>query len=115
MAESKRPSSTKKPATAAEPPVSSKAQGIDPKAVYVGGESLADRLLPHAKKIFLTLGAIAVILTAGASWGAVLLWQIAFAGKFTGVSIQHVNAHGHAQIYGWVGLFIMPSTTRVLP
>lgn len=53
------------------------------------------------------LGAIWLILSAGATWGAWLLWRIGFAGSFTGASIHEVNAHGHAQIYGWVGLFIM--------
>lgn len=61
------------------------------------------------------LAAIAVILTAGASWGAWLLWTIGFAGSFTGVSVHHVNAHGHAQIYGWVGLFIMGFGYRMFP
>ena len=61
------------------------------------------------------LGAIVLILTAGASWGAWLLWQIGFAGKFTGISIHHVNAHGHAQIYGWVGLFVMGFAYQAFP
>lgn len=61
------------------------------------------------------LGGILVILTAGATWGATLLWQIGMRGKFTGVSIHAVNAHGHAQIYGWVGLFIMGFAYQALP
>jgi hypothetical protein len=61
------------------------------------------------------LGGIILILTAGASWGAWLLWQIGFAGKFTGVSVQHVNAHGQAQIYGWCGLFIMGFAYQAFP
>src|SRR4029079_6568064 len=43
------------------------------------------------------LAGIAVVLTVGAAWGAWLLWQIGFAHRFTGVSLHHVNAHGHAQ------------------
>jgi hypothetical protein len=61
------------------------------------------------------LGAIVLILTAGASWGASLLWQIGFVGKFSGVSIHQVNAHGHAQIYGWVGLFVMGFAYQAFP
>jgi hypothetical protein len=61
------------------------------------------------------LGGIALILTAGASWGAYLLWQIGFAGKFTGVPLQQVNAHGQAQIYGWCGLFIMGFAYQAFP
>jgi hypothetical protein len=61
------------------------------------------------------LAAIVVVLTAGASWGAIILWQIGFAGKFTGVGIQEVNAHGQAQIYGWVGLFIIGFACQAFP
>lgn len=61
------------------------------------------------------ISAIALVLTAGATWGAMLLWQIGFAGNFTGISLHHVNAHGHAQIYGWVGLFIMGFGYAIFP
>jgi len=63
---------------------------------------------------FFTAG-IALILTAGATWGAWLLWQIGVTGHFTGASLHHVNAHGHAQIYGWVGLFIMGFGYQAFP
>ena len=63
---------------------------------------------------FFTAG-ILLILTAGATWGAWLLWQIGVAGQFTGASLHHVNAHGHAQIYGWVGLFIMGFAYQAFP
>src|SRR5687767_10207108 len=61
------------------------------------------------------LAGILLVLTAGASWGALLLWQIGMRGKFTGVSIHDVNAHGHAQIFGWVGLFIMGFGYQAFP
>jgi hypothetical protein len=61
------------------------------------------------------LAAIATVLTAGASWGAIILWQIGFQGKFTGVPVQHINAHGQAQIYGWCGLFIMGFAYQAFP
>jgi hypothetical protein len=61
------------------------------------------------------LGGIALILTAGATWGAYLLWHIGFAAKFTGVSVHHVNAHGQAQIFGWCGLFIMGFAYQAFP
>jgi hypothetical protein len=63
---------------------------------------------------FFTAG-IVLILTAGATWGAWLLWQIGVAGRFAGASLHHVNAHGHAQIYGWVGLFIMGFAYQAFP
>jgi hypothetical protein len=61
------------------------------------------------------LAGIAVVLTVGAAWGAWLLWQIGFAHRFTGVSLHHVNAHGHAQLFGWVGLFVMGFGYQMLP
>ena len=61
------------------------------------------------------LAAIALTLTLGVGWGGLLLWQIGMAGSFTAVSIHSVNAHGEAQIYGWVGLFIMGFATQVFP
>lgn len=61
------------------------------------------------------LGGIAVTLTAGATWGVWLLWRIAVAGNFAGVSILEINAHGHAQIFGWVGLFIMGFAYQAFP
>ncbi|HEY3323407.1 MAG TPA: DUF1858 domain-containing protein [Planctomycetota bacterium] len=61
------------------------------------------------------LAGIAVVLTAGATWGAYILWQIGFRGSFTGASINAINAHGHAQIYGWVGLFVMGFSLQAFP
>ncbi len=61
------------------------------------------------------LAGILTALTAGAGWGVWLLWRIGFAGDFTAISIHHVNAHGHAQIFGWVGLFIMGFGYQALP
>ncbi|MBD3336129.1 MAG: DUF1858 domain-containing protein [Candidatus Eisenbacteria bacterium] len=60
-------------------------------------------------------GGIAVVLTAGAVWGALLLLRIAFAGSFTAISIHEINAHGHAQIFGWVGLFVMGFAYQAFP
>src|SRR4029079_6097538 len=63
---------------------------------------------------FFTAG-IAVALTLGASWGVWLLWGIGSARRFTGVSIHQVNAHGHAQVFGWVGLFVMGFAYQMFP
>jgi hypothetical protein len=59
--------------------------------------------------------AIVCTLTVGTGWGAYLLWQISEAGSFTAVSLHLINAHGHAQVFGWVGLFIMGFTLQILP
>lgn len=81
-----------------------------PSAYELSAPDLADTIY---RRFF--MGGIALILTLGATWGAMLLWKIGFAGKFTGVSIHEVNAHGHAQIFGWVGLFIMGFAYQAFP
>ncbi|MCG3181795.1 MAG: hypothetical protein BIFFINMI_04204 [Phycisphaerae bacterium] len=70
--------------------------------VAEGATLLADVLYRRFFK-----AAIIITLTFGATWGADLLWRIGLNDDFTAVSVFDVNAHGHAQIYGWVGLFIM--------
>jgi len=59
--------------------------------------------------------AIVTILTVGAGWGVLLLWQLAASKSFTGLSIHQINAHGHAQIFGWVALFIMGFAYEIFP
>lgn len=63
---------------------------------------------------FFTAG-IAVVLTVGATWGAWLLWRIGINHAFTSISLFQVNAHGHAQIFGWVGLFMMGFAYQAFP
>jgi hypothetical protein len=59
--------------------------------------------------------AIAIVLTLGATWGAYLLVRIGLGGSFTAVGIHEVNAHGHAQVCGWVGLFVMGFAYQAFP
>ena len=61
------------------------------------------------------IAGIAVVLTAGASWGAWLLLHLGLEGSFGAISPRDVNAHGHAQIFGWVGLFVMGFAYQALP
>ena len=61
------------------------------------------------------LAGIVVVLSAGASWGAWLLWTIGLGGSFRAVSVHAVNAHGEAQVFGWVGLFIMGFAYQAFP
>jgi hypothetical protein len=58
---------------------------------------------------------IAVVLSLGAVWGAYLLLRIALSGRFTAAGLHDVNAHGHAQIFGWVGLFVMGFAYQAFP
>lgn len=60
--------------------------------------------------------AILFILSAGASWGVWLLFQIGINGTYTSsVSLSHINAHGHVMIFGWVILFVMGFAYQALP
>jgi NnrS protein/Domain of unknown function (DUF1858) len=58
---------------------------------------------------------IVVVLTLGAVWGAYLLLRIALEGSFAAASLHDVNAHGQAQIFGWVGLFVMGFAYQAFP
>jgi hypothetical protein len=58
---------------------------------------------------------IVVTLSLGAVWGAYLLVRIALSGSFTAAGLHEVNAHGHAQIFGWVGLFVMGFAYQAFP
>jgi hypothetical protein len=80
------------------------------KPAPVAAPSLADRIF---RRFF--LAGIAVVLTAGATWGALLLLRIGGAARFGVASIAEINAHGHAQIFGWVGLFIMGFAYQAFP
>lgn len=51
--------------------------------------------------------ALAVTLSLGAGWGGWLLWQISAVRDFEGVSAGAVIAHGEAQLWGFIVLFIM--------
>ncbi len=68
----------------------------------------------HLYRWYVT-AAILIMLTAGGSWGSWMLWQIGLSHQFTSVSIHAINAHGQAQIYGWMGLFIMGFGYHLLP
>ncbi len=90
----------------------------DPQARQQARDQLDAHGHPHlADAIYrpFFLSAMAIMLTAGAAWGALLLWRIGFAGSFTGATVHEVNAHGHAQIMGWVGLFIMGFAYQAFP
>jgi hypothetical protein len=58
---------------------------------------------------------IAVVLTLGAGWGAYLLARIGFSGTFADAGLHEINGHGHAQIFGWVGLFVMGFAYQAFP
>lgn len=58
---------------------------------------------------------MAIVLSLGAVWGAYLLLRIGLTGSFGAAGLHEVNAHGHAQIFGWVGLFVMGFAYQAFP
>src|SRR5437763_3540730 len=87
-----------------------RATGAAPASAPADGPGPADAIY----RPFFKAG-ILVTLTAGAVWGAYLLWRIAARGSFTAAGLHEVNAHGHAQIFGWVGLFVMGFAYQAFP
>jgi hypothetical protein len=60
------------------------------------------------------LSAVALTLTFGAGWGAWLLWQIGAQGEFSGVPAAYVIAHGEAQLWGFIVLFVLGISLRTV-
>lgn len=83
-------------------------------AQQLGQPAFSETLADSIYRPFFRAG-IAVVLTLGAAWGVILLLRIAWSGSFTAASLQEVNAHGHAQIFGWVGLFVMGFALQAFP
>lgn len=59
--------------------------------------------------------AIILTLTVGVTFGALVLSYIAIKTSFDATYYALIQAHGHAQIYGWVGLFIMGFALYIIP
>ncbi|MCA9439749.1 MAG: NnrS family protein, partial [Candidatus Omnitrophica bacterium] len=77
-------------------------------------EDIPENLADWIYRPFFKAG-IVVVLTLGAVWGAWLLLRIGFLKTFSAVGYHEVNAHGHAQIFGWVGLFVMGFAYQAFP
>jgi hypothetical protein len=76
----------------------------------VADDALADAIY----RPFFKAG-ILVELSLGAVWGAYLLLRIGLQESFGAVDLHEVNAHGHAQIFGWAGLFVMGFAYQAFP
>ncbi|TVM00727.1 MAG: hypothetical protein CV087_13135 [Candidatus Brocadia sp. WS118] len=59
--------------------------------------------------------AIILTLTVGVTFGAVILSYIAVKLNFNSIYYALIQAHGHAQIFGWVGLCIMGFALYIIP
>jgi uncharacterized protein involved in response to NO len=75
-----------------------------------GGE----RRQNHLYQPFLR-GALVTALTAGATLGALNLAVMGFRADLSAVWGPLIQAHGYAQMFGWVGLFIMGVAYHTLP
>lgn len=59
--------------------------------------------------------AIIMSLTVGVTFGAVVLSYIGARGSFHSVNHPIVQSHGHAQLFGWVGLCIIGFSFYIVP
>src|SRR5690606_31948589 len=60
------------------------------------------------------LAGLAWTLTLGAGWGGWLWWQIGTQADFEGVPAAYVVAHGEAQLWGFIVLFVMGISLRTV-
>jgi uncharacterized protein involved in response to NO len=58
---------------------------------------------------------LATVLTLGCVWGAINLFTIGLKHNFNSVSYSWTLAHGHAMVFGFVGLFIMGFAYQAFP
>ncbi|MEO8289344.1 MAG: hypothetical protein ABI670_23295 [Chloroflexota bacterium] len=68
----------------------------------------------HLYKPFLR-GALIIVLTVGCTLGAVNLAVMAFNADLSAVWSSLIQSHAYAQIFGWVGLFIMGMSYHMVP
>jgi hypothetical protein len=61
------------------------------------------------------VSALAVTLSLGAGWGMLLLFEIGWHGSFEAAPAGHIVAHGAAQLWGFVALFVAGIALRFLP
>jgi hypothetical protein len=59
--------------------------------------------------------ALAFTLSLGAGWGALLLFEIGWHGGFDAVPSGQVVAHGAAQLWGFIAIFVVGVALRYLP
>jgi hypothetical protein len=62
----------------------------------------------------LILAAVALGVTAGAGWGVALLLRIAVAADYAAAPPASIHAHGLAQLWGWMVLFVLAVATHLL-
>src|SRR5690242_5397119 len=68
----------------------------------------------HLYKPFLR-GALITVLTVGCTLGAINLAVMAFNADLSAAWGSLIQSHAYAQIFGWVGLFIMGMAYHMVP
>jgi hypothetical protein len=81
------------------------------------GESLTKKVAAQREDIHIIFMQVAILfaLTTGCLYGAGFLLYFAVTGTPHGIPRAMLEAHGHTQVYGWVGLFIMGISYFALP
>lgn len=71
----------------------------------------------HGSKPYLPyfLAAMFIMLAGGIGWGSALLIKLLIAGRYTGLSLHEMNAHGHAMLSGFIQLFIVGFAYQAFP
>lgn len=64
---------------------------------------------------FFFVTALVIIFTLGCMWGAINLLLIGMGKSFHAIDYSWVLAHGHAMVFGFVGLFIMGFSFQAIP
>jgi len=91
-------------------PINEITHGPPPAAVGWGGERGQNQFY----RPFLR-GALVTVLTIGCTLGAINLAVMGFGADLNAVWVPLIQAHGYAQMFGWVGLFIMGIAYHTVP
>jgi hypothetical protein len=91
-------------------PIKEISHGTPPAAVGWGGERRQNQFY----RPFLR-GALVTVLTIGCTLGAINLAVMGFGADLNAVWVPLIQAHGYAQVFGWVGLFIMGIAYHTVP
>lgn len=76
----------------------------------------SDRAASHAEfHTPFVYAALCIALTAGFGYAAVLAFQIGFDLPLGDWLVSGLQAHGHAQLWGWAGLFIVGVSLHFIP
>jgi len=86
-------------------------------AIELGGGEHIELPLLKVDKVYEKFVKTAIVLTlsVGVTFGAIILSYMAFQLDFDSVYYALIQAHGHAQLLGWVGLFIIGFALYIIP